>query len=69
MPSVFCRIVHLFSRSGALLVLMLGIGACSSSPLKSDSLYQSLGDAEGTARLVDALVERLYTDTRIAFLF
>lgn len=41
----------------------------ASAPARDDSLYRALGGQDGIARLVEALLQRLYADPRIAFLF
>jgi hemoglobin len=43
--------------------------APETAPARDDSLYRALGAEEGVARLVEALLLRLYADARIAFLF
>ncbi len=51
--------------------LCLALSACAatSAARPKDSLYQALGEDAGIERLVESLVQRLYTDPRIAFLF
>ncbi len=53
------------------LAIGLALGACSTArkESESDSLYQALGQDAGIASLVDALLERCYTDPRISALF
>jgi len=53
------------------LAACLALGACATSrdAADKDSLYRALGQDAGIARLVDALVERCYTDPRISALF
>ncbi|HET9680077.1 MAG TPA: group 1 truncated hemoglobin [Gammaproteobacteria bacterium] len=43
--------------------------ACASQAQQDDSLYQELGGTPGIERLVTALLDRIYADERIAFLF
>jgi len=49
--------------------LLLAVSAASAAPPSDDSLYQALGAEAGVATLVDKLLDRVYADTRIAFLF
>lgn len=62
---------HLLPRSLRSLAaaLLLAVSAAIAAPLADDSLYQSLGAEAGIATLVDKLLDRVYADTRIAFLF
>lgn len=53
--------------AGACLMFVFAAGAAAQA--RDDSLYQALGAEPGIAELVDVLLERVYTDTRIAFLF
>ncbi|TDR39412.1 hemoglobin [Tahibacter aquaticus] len=39
------------------------------APARDDSLYRALGGEQGVATLVEALLQRVYADERIAFLF
>lgn len=51
-------------------VFGLGATACSGiPPAGNDDVYQALGQTEGIDRLVQALLDRVYADERIAFLF
>lgn len=54
----------------SLIAISLALGACATSGSSgTSSLYRALGEEPGIARLVDALLERCYTDKRIATLF
>lgn len=57
--------------SGCVLALGLALGGCATSRQASqpDGLYQALGQDAGIERLVDALLDRCYTDPRISALF
>ncbi|MEO8672860.1 MAG: group 1 truncated hemoglobin [Tahibacter sp.] len=62
----FIRVAFLALFSMALGTLTSG---CASDPRKDDSLYRALGGETGNALLVDKLLEHVYADARIAFLF
>lgn len=47
--------------------MLLALAAAAPSP--DDSLYRALGEKPGIARLVDALLDRVYADPRINDLF
>ena len=43
--------------------------AAAAAPPRDDSLYRALGEQAGIARLVDALLDRVYADARFNDLF
>lgn len=49
--------------------LLLACGAASAATPTDDSLYRAIGGEAGVATLVDKLLDRVYADPRIAFLF
>ena len=54
--------------AGACLVLS-GIAGCANQPAEPDGLYEQLGGAQGVDQMVEAILDRVYADERIAFLF
>jgi len=51
-------------------LLACSLFACSASGSRDDdSLYRALGETPGIQRLTTTLFDRVYADTRIAFLF
>jgi hemoglobin len=50
-------------------LLLAAVLALAASAPADDSLYRALGEKPGIDRLVDALLERVYTDPRIDDLF
>lgn len=54
----------------SLIAISLALGACATSGSSGkSSLYRALGEEPGIEYLVDVLLERCYTDKRIATLF
>ncbi|MEM9300998.1 MAG: group 1 truncated hemoglobin [Pseudomonadota bacterium] len=50
--------------------LVLTLGACATEPERTDDrVYRDLGGQPGVERLVDHILDRLYVDARIGFLF
>lgn len=57
-------------RMRVLILLMLALLAgCAGQATRGDDLYRSMGGHDGTSRLVGAILDRVYADERIAFLF
>ena len=48
----------------AWLVVLLACG-CATAPRRDDALYRALGEREGIARVVDAILVRILADARI----
>lgn len=46
-------------------VLTALLAACSSAPVRDDSLYRALGERPGISRAVDAILVRVLADDRI----
>lgn len=55
-------------KSALAAFLALVLAACAGGRA-DDSLYQRLGGEQGVDRLVEELLDEVYADTRIAFLF
>ena len=51
------------------LMLVISMLGCAGQAASSGSLYQQLGGANGVDRMVEAILDRVYADERIAFLF
>ena len=49
--------------------LLLAGGFTSTSYAQDDALYRDLGGTDGIAKLLNAILDRVYADERIAFLF
>lgn len=62
------RLLPFLRRVAATMLLLLSAAAAAQTP-RDDSLYRALGEQEGIATLVEALLQRIYADQRIAFLF
>ena len=52
-------------RAAVIVCLALGLAACMSAPKRDDSLYRALGEREGIARAVDAILVHVLADARI----
>ena len=50
-------------------IFALLLALAAAAPPTDDSLYRALGEKPGIARLVDALLDRVYADARINDLF
>ena len=51
------------------LSLVLVLALTVSAPARAQTLFDELGGLEGLERITSALIDRLYADPRIAFLF
>lgn len=54
---------------GSVLLTCLLLGGCARDERASDALYQALGERSGIDRMVTAIFDRVYADTRINALF
>ena len=61
--------MNTFSRTAVAMILALVLSACAGSATRSSGLYADMGGADGTDRLITAILDRIYADERIAFLF
>jgi hemoglobin len=50
-------------------ILLAMLAACATAPKRDDALYRALGEREGIARVVDAVLQQVLADARISNLF
>jgi hemoglobin len=50
-------------------ILLALLAACATAPKSDDALYRALGERDGIARVVDAVLQQVLADARINNLF